>query len=152
MRGVTIDGRTRQFELDTVTLPAVFRDLFRKSGRPLESVLELKMTTGRRHVFKDKSVLDLPLGNRGDQHAALIEAFGEDEWSPWIDGLADTWDVIRRTALDQVFAGQAGDRPARPQGARAAAIDRVRRRPAARRATRQDACSTRSGWPARTAS
>lgn len=106
MRGITIDGVPRQLELDTVTLPAVFRDLFRKSGRPLESVLDLEITAGRRHVFKDKSVLDLPLGNRGDQHAALVEAFGEDEWSPWIDGLADTWDILRRTALDQVFVGK----------------------------------------------
>lgn len=106
LRGVTIDGIRRQLDVDTVTLPAVFRDLFRKSGRPLESVLELEMTAGRRHVFKDKSVLDLPLGNRGDQHAAITDAFGEDEWSPWIDGLSDTWDVIRRTALDQVFAGK----------------------------------------------
>ncbi len=106
MRGVTIDGTTRQLELDTVTLPAVFRDLFRKSGRPLESVLELEITAGRRHVFKDKSILDLPLGNRGDQVAAVTEAFGEDEWSPLIDGLAETWDVLRRTALDQVFAGK----------------------------------------------
>lgn len=106
MRGVMIDGTPRQIELDTVTLPAVFRDLFRKSGRPLESVLELEMTVGRRHVFKDKSVLDLPLGNRGDQHAALTAAFGEDEWSPFVDGLADTWDVLRRTALDQVFVGK----------------------------------------------
>lgn len=106
MRGVTIEGIHRQIELDTVTLPAVFRDLFRKSGRPLESVLELEMTAGRRHVFKDKSILDLPLGNRGDQHAAVTNAFGEDEWSPWIDSLADTWDVLRRTALDRVFAGK----------------------------------------------
>lgn len=106
MRGITVDGRTWQTELDTVTLPAVFRDLFRKSGRPLESVLELTMTEGRRHVFKDKTTLDLPLGNRGDQHAAVTAAFGDDDWSPWVDSLADTWDVIRRTALDQVFAGK----------------------------------------------
>jgi phytoene dehydrogenase-like protein len=114
MCGITIDGTTWQTGLDTVTLPAVFRDLFRKSGRPLESVLELTMTPGRRHVFKDKSVLDLPLGNRGDQHAAFMEAFGEDEWSPWIDGLAETWDAIRRIALDHVFLGKpAIDRAAR---------------------------------------
>lgn len=106
MRGVTIEGTPRPIELDTVTLPAVFRDLFRKSGRPLESVLELEITAGRRHVFKDKSVLDLPLGNRGDQVAAITEAFGEDEWSPFVDDLAETWDVLRRTALDQVFVGK----------------------------------------------
>ncbi len=106
LNGITIDGRTWQTELDTVTLPGVFRDLFRKSGRPLERVLELTKTEGRRHVFKDKSVLDLPLGNRGDQHGAIVEAFGEDAWSPWIDTLAEPWDVIRRMALDQVFAGK----------------------------------------------
>src|SRR5215213_9584290 len=106
LNGMTVGGRTWQTELDTVTLPGVFRDLFRKSGRPLERVLDLTKTEGRRHVFKDKSVLDLPLGNRGDQHGALMEVFGEDEWSPWVDTLAESWDVIRRMALDQVFAGR----------------------------------------------
>ena len=106
LNGWTVDGRTWQLELDTVTLPGVFRDLFRKSGRPLERVVDLTKTEGRRHVFKDKSVLDLPLGNRGDQHGALMEAFGADEWSPWVDTLAEPWDVIRRMALDQIFAGK----------------------------------------------
>ncbi|MBC7630518.1 FAD-dependent oxidoreductase, partial [Aeromicrobium sp.] len=106
LNGTTIDGATWQTDLDTVTLPGVFRDLFRKSGRPLERVLELTKTEGRRHVFKDKSVLDLPLGNRGDQHEAVTAAFGTDEWSPWVDTFADTWEVVRRLALDQVFAGR----------------------------------------------
>ncbi|MEV7396089.1 FAD-dependent oxidoreductase [Aeromicrobium sp. NPDC092404] len=107
LNGMTVGGRTWSLDLDTVTLPGVFRDLFRKSGRPLERVLDLTKTDGRRHVFKDKSVLDLPLGNRGDQHAALVETFGEDEWSPWVDSWAEPWDLIRRTALDQVFEGRA---------------------------------------------
>lgn len=104
--GITIGDGTWHTQPHTVTLPGVFRDLFRKSGRPLERVLELTKTKGRRHVFKDKSVLDLPLGNRGDQHEALMAAFGEDQWSSWVDTFAETWDVIRRTALDQVFAGR----------------------------------------------
>lgn len=106
LRGLPVDGVTWPVEQDTVTMPAVFRDLFRKSGRPLESVLELTMTEGRRHVFKDRSVLDLPLGNRGEQVEAITRALGEDQWSPWIDEMADTWDIIRRTALDQTFAGR----------------------------------------------
>src|SRR5215207_10770082 len=106
LHGVAIDDTTWPLDVDTVTLPCVFRDLFRKSGRPLERVLDLTKTEGRRHVFKDKSVLDLPLGNRGDQHGALMAAFGEDEWSPWVDTLAESWDVIRRMALDRVFAGR----------------------------------------------
>ncbi|MGA8987734.1 FAD-dependent oxidoreductase [Aeromicrobium sp.] len=106
LNGVSSGGHTWQTELDSVTLPGVFRDLFHKTGRPLDRVLDLTMTAGRRHVYKDKSVLDLPLGNRGDQHAAIVEAFGQDQWSPWVDTLADTWDVVRRLALDQVFAGR----------------------------------------------
>jgi phytoene dehydrogenase-like protein len=107
LNGVTVGGRTWQTELDSVTLPGVFRDLFRKSGRPLEQVLDLSMTAGRRHVFKDRTALDLPLGNRGDQHAAVTQAFGVDEWSPWVDSFAETWDVVRRSALDQVLPGRA---------------------------------------------
>lgn len=106
LNGVTFEGQTWATDVDTVTLPGVFRDLFRKSGRPLEEVIGLEITAGRRHVFKDKSTFDLPLGNRGDQHAALMADFGEDEWSPWVDTYAETWDVIRRTALDQIFAGR----------------------------------------------
>ena len=106
LNGMTVGGQTWQTELDTVTLPGVFRDLFRKSGRPLERVLDLTKTEGRRHVFKDKSVFDLPLGNRGDQHGAFMETFGVDEWSPWVDTFAEPWDVIRRMALDQVFPGK----------------------------------------------
>lgn len=107
LHGHTVEGRTWQLELDSVTLPGVFRDLFRKSGRPLERVLELTKTGGRRHLFADGVTLDLPLGNRGDQHDAVTAAFGGDDWSPWIDRFAEPWDVIRRMTLDQVFAGRA---------------------------------------------
>ncbi|NRQ51008.1 phytoene desaturase family protein [Aeromicrobium stalagmiti] len=106
LHGHTVNGQAWQIELDTVSLPGVFRDLFRKSGRPLERVLDFTKTEGRRHVFKDGSVLDLPLGNRGDQHEAVSALLGEDEWSPWVDRFAEPWDVIRRMALDQVFPGK----------------------------------------------
>jgi len=104
--GVTHDGATWQSHRETVTLPGVFRDLFRKSGRPLERELELTKITGRRHVFADRTVLDLPMGNRGDQHEALVETFGTDGWSPWVDTLNESWDVVRRAALDQVLVGR----------------------------------------------
>lgn len=106
LNGHTVDGQTWQLQLDTVTLPGVFRDLFRKSGRPLDRVLELTKTDGRRHLFKDRSVLDLPLGNRGDQHEAIVEVFGEDAWSPWVDQFAEQWDTLRRTTINQIFVGR----------------------------------------------
>lgn len=103
LRGHTIDGRTWQLSPDTVTLPGVLRDLFRKSGRPIEQVVDLVPVRGRRHVFDDRSVLDLPLGNRGDQHDAVAEALGEDRWSPWVDTLADPWDTLRRSVLERLL-------------------------------------------------
>jgi len=107
LNGHLSDGHTWPLELDTVTLPGVFRDLFRKSGRPIDRVMGFEKTEGRRHLFKDASVLDLPLGNRGDQHEAVAALFGEDEWSPWVDRFAEPWNLIRRMALDEVFPGRA---------------------------------------------
>ena len=103
LRGHTINGTTWQLDHDTVTLPGVLRDLFRKSGRPIERVVDLVQVSGRRHVFQDRSVLDLPLGNRGDQHEAVAEALGEDSWSPWVDTLADPWDTLRRSVLERLL-------------------------------------------------
>jgi phytoene dehydrogenase-like protein len=101
--GHPVGGNTWQLNLDTVTLPGVLRDLFRKSGRPLERVLDLVPTDGRRHVFVDKSVLDLPFGDRAEQHDA-ITAFldGSDRWSPWLDAMTDTWDTFRRCSIESL--------------------------------------------------
>lgn len=100
LRGHTVGDTTWQLCLDTVTLPGVLRDLFRKSGRPLEQVLTVVPTDGRRHVFADKSVLDLPFGNRADQHDAIVAAAGSDRWTPWLDSMADVWDVVRRSLIE----------------------------------------------------
>ena len=114
LHGHVVDGRAWQLDVDSVTLPGVFRDLFRKSGRPLERVLDLTKTEGRRHLFKDGTVLDLPLGNRGDQHDAISATLGQDEWSPWVDQYADVWDTIRRSTLDEVSPGRSAvTRPVR---------------------------------------
>ncbi len=113
LRGHTIDGHTWQLSPDTVTLPGVLRDLFRKSGRPIERVLDLVQVGGRRHVFVDRSYLDLPLGNRGDQHEAVEEALGADTWSPWVDTLADPWDTLRRSVLERLLDRDELDRSTR---------------------------------------
>lgn len=102
LRGHTIGDHTWQLDPESVTLPGVLRDLFRKSGRPLEQVLELTPMASRRHVFDDRTVLDLPFGNRADQADAVTEALGVDIWSPWVDSLADRWDPIRRQLVERV--------------------------------------------------
>lgn len=106
LHGHRADDHDWPLSLDTVTLPGVFRDLFRKSGRPIDRAIGLEKTHGRQHIFDDSSVLDLPLGNRGDQHAAITGLFGEDEWSPWVDRFAEPWNLVRRMALDEVFPGR----------------------------------------------
>lgn len=92
----------------TVTLPGVLRDLFRKSGRPLDRELSMAAEPGRRHIWTDGTVLDLAMGNRADQFASVAHTMGADhahDWSTWVDGWADTWDVLRRTGLDRLLDG-----------------------------------------------
>ena len=94
-------------------LPAVVRDLFRKSGRPLEREVDLvPVTPLRRHVFEDGSEVDLPTG-RADQMAALDDGLGAGSgtsWSAYVDAFADDWDALRRDYLERPWSPElAGD-------------------------------------------
>lgn len=80
-------------------VPAVVRDLFRKSGRPLERELELvELEVIREHRFADGSRVRLP----GSSRAAQMSAF--DELAPglgqrWVDHVAaysPVWETLRR--------------------------------------------------------
>lgn len=102
LNGHTLGDHTWHLTPPTFTLPGVLRDLFRKSGREVSKVLEMETTAGRRHVFADKSVLDLPFGNRADQSDAVTALLGADPWSPWVDALATSWDSWRRGLLESV--------------------------------------------------
>lgn len=94
------------------TLPAALRDLFRKSGRPLERVVELSpVTTPRRHVFADGTVLDLPVGSRSGQRRALDATFGAESAEAWqrtLDDLAPWWEFLRTRVLEVPFGGVRG--------------------------------------------
>jgi len=114
LRGHTVEGGTWQLSPDSVTLPGVLRDLFRKSGRPIERVVDLVPADARRHVFADRSVLDLPFGSRADQHDAVTDVLGGDSWSPWVDTLAEPWDTLRHTLLERLLDDRDDlDRPTR---------------------------------------
>ncbi|MDQ4084882.1 MAG: FAD-dependent oxidoreductase [Actinomycetota bacterium] len=93
----------------STTLPAVLRDLFRKSGRPLERMLDLvPVAPARIHRFEDGTELALPCGSRAEQIDAMSAALGEPaatSWAEFLDGLAPVWDLLRRTALEQPFGG-----------------------------------------------
>lgn len=91
-------------------LPAVLRDLFRKSGRALEKELELvPVEPVARHIFDDddETVLDLPGGSR----AAQIEAVDRDlgaglgaQWAAYVDAFADDWEALRRDWLERPYS------------------------------------------------
>lgn len=87
--------------------PAPWRDLFRKSGRPLEVELArsghaLVPAAPVRYVFADGSVLALPT-ERGQQYAVLTEAYGPAvaaRWRDLLDGLDEVWQTLRPLGLE----------------------------------------------------
>ena len=85
-------------------LPAVVRDLFRKSGRPIERELELvPVDVISEHRFEDGSSVSLPGGSRAAQIAAFDE-LGPGLGRRWVDHVAsyaDDWAVLRRGYLEQ---------------------------------------------------
>jgi UDP-galactopyranose mutase len=90
-------------------LPAVMRDLFRKSGRALEKEVELvPVEPVRQHRFpEDDIVLDLPGGSRAAQIAAFDEAFGSgagERWAAYVHTFADDWEALRRDWLERPYA------------------------------------------------
>jgi UDP-galactopyranose mutase len=83
-------------------LPAVLRDLFRKSGRPVERELDLvPVEVLRTHRFADDSTLALPSGRAAQLRA--FDALGAGLGQRWLDHVAayaDTWELLRRHHLE----------------------------------------------------
>lgn len=94
-------------------LPAVLRDLFRKTGRPLERELDLvPVHPMREHRFPDGTRLAMPSGSRGAQLDAVEAALGPGLGAQWVDYVhahAATWDLLRRAYLERPFDPEHGD-------------------------------------------
>src|SRR3954453_17623959 len=102
LSAVTEDGFTWDAGPSYTLLPAVVRDLFRKSGRPLERELDLvPLDLVREHRFEDGTSLRLPHGR-----AAQLAAFDEPgrglgkQWVEHVASYADDWEVLRRGYLE----------------------------------------------------
>jgi UDP-galactopyranose mutase len=102
LAAVTEDGFTWDAGPTYTLLPAVVRDLFRKSGRPVERELELvPLDVVREHRFADGSSVRVPTGR-----AAQLAAFDElgpglgQRWVDHVASYADDWDELRRTYLE----------------------------------------------------
>ena len=101
---IEADGFSWDAGAASTTLPAALRDLFRKSGRPIESLVQLEpVTEPRRHMFGDGSVLDLPVGDRAAQEEAWTDLADQkvaEQWTALVDGYGETWQILRKTSLE----------------------------------------------------
>jgi phytoene desaturase len=114
----TVGGKLGEYEregfrFDTgpslLTLPAVYRDLFRATGRPLEDVLDVvPVEFAARYRFADGTVLDLPNTGVYDVCAALEEALGGGagaQWQRLMDRGSAIWDATRDSVLGCALTG-----------------------------------------------
>lgn len=101
------------FAFDTgpslVTLPAVYRDLFVKTGRPLEKLVDLvPVEPGTHYRFADGVELDMPWPARGAVRDRLDGALGAGAGEQWLALLARAgriWDVSRGPFLTSPLQG-----------------------------------------------
>ncbi|MEP6815971.1 MAG: FAD-dependent oxidoreductase [Marmoricola sp.] len=98
-------------------LPAVIRDLFRKSGRPLEKELDLvPVEPAQQHRFEDGTRLDLPGGSRSGQVEAIDEALGAglgEQWASYTAEFADAWEALRKDWLERLWSPEHAGKRAR---------------------------------------
>ncbi|MFF4167271.1 phytoene desaturase family protein [Streptomyces sp. NPDC001741] len=87
-------------------LPAVYRDLFVKTGKePLERCVTLtQVDPASRHVFADGTTVSLPNASRAGVVGALDQALGGGagaRWGDFLDRAGTAWDRSRRPLLEE---------------------------------------------------
>lgn len=113
-----VGGKLGRFERDgfvfdtgpsLLTLPAVYRDLFLKTGTRLEDSVELVPVEPVCHYrFADGTELDMPNATRAGVTAALDEALfpgAGAQWAAFMDRAAVIWDATRETFLESPLDG-----------------------------------------------
>ena len=118
-RSSEIGGKLGRFERDgfgfdtgpsLLTLPAVYRDLFRTTGRPLEQALELVPVDPVCHYrFADGLELDIPNASAHRMSQAWDEALGAGagaDWAAFTARAAQIWTVTRGPFLESPLTGR----------------------------------------------
>lgn len=112
--GGKLSGYRRDgFVFDTgpslLTLPAVYRDLFARTGAGLDDVVDLvQPEPGYGYRFADGTTVDLPSVDPGSCAAALGEQLGgtaEADWRALISRAARMWQITRRPFLEAPIGG-----------------------------------------------
>lgn len=112
-RGAGLGGAAARLEQDghawdagprAALLPAALRDLFRKTGRPLDAEVPLvHRDVVREHRFADGTAVVLPGGSRAVQLAALdgLRPGLGTAWCDHVASYAEDWDLLRRHVLER---------------------------------------------------
>ena len=107
--GLTRDGFTFDLGPSTLTLPAVYRDLFLKTGRSLEESVDLReVDPAFAYHFADGSSVTMPGAGVGASAHAIGEAFGatsEQEWRALLRRAGDIWALTRQDVLGSALDG-----------------------------------------------
>ena len=93
----------------TLTLPATLRDLFLKTGRPLETVVELEPLEPLAHYrFAEGTRMDFPNTGLADVVAHFDAALGGragEEWRRFHDYATQLWTVVRGPFVESPLGG-----------------------------------------------
>ncbi|MER7171803.1 phytoene desaturase family protein [Streptomyces mesophilus] len=114
-REETYGGSVRRFERDgfrfdtgpgLLPLPAVYRDLFIKTGKqPLEDCVDLvQVDPAVRHLFADGTDLSVPNASRAGTVDAIEAALGNgtgERWAQFLNRAREAWDRARRPLLEE---------------------------------------------------
>jgi phytoene desaturase len=92
-----------------LTLPAVYRDLFNKTGAGLDETVDLvELDPAFRYRFPDGTALDMPGVDSGRCATALGEALGgtaAQDWRSFMRHASDVWQLTRRPFLESPLTG-----------------------------------------------
>lgn len=92
-----------------LTLPAVYRDLFLKTGGPLEDAVDLQpLEPAFAYRFADGAQVQMPGVDPGRCARALADGLGGsafDEWRAFMARAGDIWRITRRPFLESPLTG-----------------------------------------------
>ncbi|WP_103504527.1 NAD(P)/FAD-dependent oxidoreductase [Streptomyces sp. SM14] len=137
------DGFTFDTGPGLLHFPAVWRDLFLKTGRePLEECVDLRrVDPATEHRFADGTTVRLPGFSHAGVTRAMDETFGSgtgDRWRSMLGRARETWEATRRPLLEEPLtpAARAAAEQDDPYPARRAGL--LRRRPRTLAAVAED--------------
>ncbi|MBC2878755.1 MULTISPECIES: phytoene desaturase family protein [Streptomyces] len=125
-RGETYGGGVGRFARDgfvfdtgpqLLHLPAVYRDLFVKTGKESleQSVGLTQVDPASAHLFADGTAFALPNASRAGVVRALDEAVGAgagERWSELVNRAREAWDATRRPLLEEPLSPDPAERAA----------------------------------------